>query len=125
MNTMNMMKPLPAKTCASVSYAWRQQRQSLPTLKKKGRNNTIKGGPRIELRTRLTDTLGVALEARREIVGQQTGTLPSLSLLVETLLRQQLGLPVPEVEPARPIKGSRGRARKTPAAQGDSLRSGH
>lgn len=115
MNTMNMMKPLPAKTCASVSYAWRQQRQSMPTLKKKGRNNTIKGGPRIELRTRLTDTLGVALEARREIVGQQTGTLPSLSLLVETLLRQQLGLPVPESEPAPTLKRTPGRPKKATA----------
>lgn len=83
-----------ASKLATLSHAWRQQRKTIPTLQKKGRNNLFgKDMPRIEIRARLTDTLGVALEARREIIGQQTGTLPSLSLLVETLLRQQLGLP--------------------------------
>lgn len=93
-NTAPVAQPTP------VTNAFRNLRAG---TKQRGRNNTSSfgKGPRVELRLRVSDTLGVALEARREIYGQATGTLPSLSLIIETLLRERMGLPVPAVTEKR------------------------
>ena len=52
-------------------------------------------GPTWELRARLSRGLGVALNAHREVLKDHFGALPSNALLVEFMLRDYLGLPVP------------------------------
>lgn len=97
-----------------VTCAFRNLRAG---TKQRGKNNTTSfgKGPRVELRLRVSDTLGVALEARREVYAQATGALPSLSLTIETLLRERMGLPVPAVEMKPMEKRKPGRPRRKAA----------
>ncbi len=57
-------------------------------------NQTLRE-PRSELRLRLTATLRAALQDRRQALAGSLGGAPSDSLLVEYLLREHFGLPMP------------------------------